>query len=65
MACCVGFVIGNLVMAVIFYGLVTSTGLIRRLVGRRSIRKAPDPGLGSYWMSVQSVVDKKRYYNQF
>jgi len=64
-ACCIGLVVGNVVMALIFYVLVTGIGLIKRLLGQPAIRKAPNPQVKSYWLDAPPASNLKRYFSQF
>jgi hypothetical protein len=65
LACCVGLVVGNVVMALIFYLLVTGIGLLKRLLGRPVIRKSPSPSAKTYWLDAAPTSDPKRYFSQF
>ena len=65
LACCIGLVVGNVAMALIFYVLVTSIGLIKRLGGRQPIRKTPDRLVKTYWIDAPLAPEAKRYYRQF
>jgi hypothetical protein len=65
LACCVGLVVGNVVMALIFYVLVTGIGLFKRLLGQPAIRKAPNPQVKSYWLDAPPASNPKRYFSQF
>jgi len=65
LACCVGLVVGNVVMALIFYVLVTGIGLIKRLLGQPAIRKAPNPQSKSYWLDAPPASNLKGYFSQF
>jgi hypothetical protein len=65
LACCVGLVVGNVVMVLIFYLLVTGIGLIKRFGGRQAIRKAPDRQATTYWIDAPPAPEPKRYYRQF
>ena len=64
LACCMGLVIGNLVLAVIFYVLVTGIGLAKRLFGRPALRMKPDPALKTYWLDAPSASNPRRYFSQ-
>lgn len=65
LACCVGLVIGNVVLGLIFYLLVTGIGLVKRLGGRQPIRKTPDRLAKTYWIDAPPAPEPKRYYRQF
>ena len=65
LACCIGLVVGNVVLALIFYVLVTCTGLVKRLGGRQPIRKTPDRQAETYWIAAPPTPKANRYYSQF
>jgi hypothetical protein len=64
-ACCIGTVVGNLALAIVFFVLVTGIGLLMRAVGRRPVRKTFDKRAASYWQDAEHVDDPNRYYRQF
>ena len=65
LACCIGLIVGNVVLAVIFYVLVTGIGLVKRCFGSQAIRKAPDLLAKTYWLDASVVSNPKRYFSQF
>lgn len=65
LACCIGLVVGNVLLGLIFYVLVTGIGLVKRLVGRQPIRKTPDRQAKTYWIDAPPAPEAKRYYRQF
>jgi hypothetical protein len=65
LACCIGFVISNVFLALIFYLLVTGIGFIKRFGGLQSIRKAPDRLVKTYWIDAPPAPPATRYYRQF
>ena len=65
LACCIGFVVGNVVLALVFYALVTGIGLLKRLGGGQPIRKTPDPRAKTYWLDAPPASNPQRYYSQF
>ncbi len=64
-ACCIGTVVGNLALAIVFFVLVTGLGLLMRLLGRRPVRKTFDKRAATYWQDAEQVDDPSRYYRQF
>lgn len=64
-ACCVGTVVGNLALAIVFFVLVTGLGLLMRALGRRPVRKTFDKRAATYWQDAEHVDDPNRYYRQF
>ena len=65
LACAIGLVVGNILLAVVFYILITGVGIAMRLVGRRSISKRLDKQATTYWKDAKPVTDPQRYYRQF
>lgn len=65
LACCIGLVVGNVLLALVFYVLVTGIGLVKRLVGRPAIRKHSDPHSTTYWVDAAPAPEPNRYYRQF
>ena len=65
LACCIGLIVGNVVLALIFYVLVTGIGLLKRLGGRQAIRKTPDRLAKTYWIDAPPAPEPKRYFSQF
>ncbi len=64
-ACCIGTVVGNLALAIVFFVLMTGLGLLMRALGRRSVRKTFDKRAATYWQDAEQVDDPNRYYRQF
>jgi hypothetical protein len=64
-ACCIGTVVGNLALAIVFFVLVTGLGLFMRAFGRRPFRKTFDNRAATYWQDTERVDDPSRYYRQF
>jgi hypothetical protein len=64
-ACCIGTVVGNLALGIVFFVLVTGLGLLMRLLGRRPVRKTFDKRAATYWQDTEQVDDPSRYYRQF
>ena len=64
-ACCIGTVVGNLALGIVFFVLVTGIGLVMRALGRRPVRKTFDKRATTYWQDAEPVDDPNRYYRQF
>ena len=65
LACAMGLVVGNILLAVVFYILITAVGLAIRMVGKGSISKTLDKQASTYWNDAKPVTDPARYYRQF
>ncbi len=61
----IGFVIGNVLMALVFYLLVTPVGLVFRLLGRDLLDRKLDPEAPSYWSERPPPRKAERYFRQF
>lgn len=64
-ACSIGIVISNLLIAAFFYLLITPIGLVMRALGRDPLQKRFDRSHTTYWHDVEKVVDGERYFRQF
>lgn len=64
-ACVIGLVVGNILLAALFYILITGVGLAMRAAGRCSIRKTVDKQAATYWKDAKSADDPQSYYRQF
>ncbi len=62
----IGFVVSHVILAAVYYLVVTPIGLVMRLVGYDSMKKTFDREAASYWVprSVEDV-DAKRHFRQY
>jgi len=63
-ACCFGFVIGNIMLMAFYYFIITPIGLALRGFGKLSLQKGFDRNASTYWRDVQKNVDLNSYYRQ-
>jgi hypothetical protein len=61
----IGWVVSHVVLAVIYYGVLTPIGLVMRLVGRDPLHRRFDRSAKTYWQRRPPVDDVKRYFRQF
>ena len=62
----IGFVVSHVVLAVVYYLVLTPIGLLTRFLGYDSMKKGFDPDAESYWVERPTKrVDSKRYFRQF
>lgn len=55
-----------LVMAVLFYGLVTPFALARKLMGKDTLKKRFEPQTSTYWVAYENTLPPgERMRNQF
>jgi len=62
--CCIGLVLGNFVLAAIYFLIVTPVGLALRLAGRDPLRRTIGRERQSYWDDAQNPGDAGRYFRQ-
>jgi Saxitoxin biosynthesis operon protein SxtJ len=61
----IGWMVSQVMLAVMFYGLFVPIGLIFRLLGRDPLHRARRPELKSYWAPKPAPADLHRYFKQF
>ncbi len=62
----IGFVVSHLVLAGVYYLVLTPIGLLMRLFGYDSMKRTFDREATSYWVSRSpDEVDPKRHFRQF
>lgn len=64
-ACSIGLVVSNLLLASVYYFVVTVIGVLKRAAGRRVIRKKVDKSASTYWVDVEKPSSPDRYFSQF
>ena len=61
----IGIVVSTTVLAVIYYFILTPTGVIMRLLGRDPLQRRADPTVKTYWAPHRGPDDAERYFRQF
>jgi hypothetical protein len=62
----IGFVVSHVVLAAVYYLVLTPIGLIMRLVGYDAMKRRFDHEAASYWVErPQSGAETKSYFRQF
>jgi len=61
----IGWAVSHLLLAILFYLVLTPVGLFFRLIGRDSLRRRFQPAATSYWERRPPTPDPKRYFRQF
>ena len=64
LGCCIGLVVSNVVLAAIYFLVVTPTGLALRLAGRDPLRRALERDRKTYWDDAEKAGDSERYFRQ-
>jgi hypothetical protein len=61
-----GWVSTRVILAALFYAILTPVALVRKLAGRRAMPMKPDPRLETYWIDRgKTASDPKSFENQF
>ena len=61
----VGRAVSTVVLAILFFGVLTPIGLMFRLVGRDPLGRKLDPTRRTYWEPRAVTGGVRRYYRQF
>ena len=61
----IGFVVSHLLIAVVYYAVLTPIGLLMRLFGHDPMKRSFDGKTASYWTTRQQPQDVRRYFRQF
>ena len=65
LACTIGIVASNLLIALFYYLVITPTGGIMRLFGRDPLHRRFDSTRETYWDEPEQNKPAERYYRQF
>jgi hypothetical protein len=61
----IGFVVSNVVLALVFYGVVWPIGLMTKLTGRNALQLGLDRKAKTYWNVRPPMKDPRRYFRQY
>lgn len=61
----IGWLVSHLVLAAVFYLVVTPIGVVMRLLGRDPLQRRFDPSANTYWVPHDPGEDVTRYFRQF
>jgi hypothetical protein len=64
-ACCIGLVVGNVVLAAVYLLMFAPFGWARRALGRGEFSKGFDRTATTYWRDAELPEDAARYYRQY
>ena len=64
-ACCIGIVLSNVVVSLVFYIVIFPVGLLLRMLGKDPMRRKFDRAVKSYWLEAEKIDDAKSYFRQF
>ena len=60
-----GWVVSHVLLALIFYLLVTPVALVLKMLGHDPLERSTDPSRNSYWVRCQQADTPNRYFRQF
>jgi hypothetical protein len=61
----IGWVVSHVLLAAVFYLLITPLGLLMRPSGRDKLKLHYDPSAASYWTRRPKPPEPSRYFRQF
>jgi hypothetical protein len=61
----IGWVLSYVVMAAMFYLVITPVGLLFKVLGRDAMNRRFDPAASTYWIRRRPPDSAKRYFRQF
>ena len=61
----IGFVLSHVILALLFFGLITPVGLFFRLMGRDVLGRRFDPAASTYWSDPRPRRGHDSYFRQF
>jgi hypothetical protein len=61
----IGWVVSQLMLAMLFYGIFTPIGVFFRMVGRDALRRKFPLRTETYWSPKTQPTDIRRYFKQF
>ena len=64
-ACSIGIVVSNVILAAVYYLTVTPVGLLLRIFGKDPMQRRIDPAAQTYWQDAEKDVPAERYFRQF
>jgi len=60
-----GWTVSHLLLAVVYYLVITPIGLVMRLAGRDPLQRKFDRTADTYWIQRKQPDNSKRYFQQF
>lgn len=61
----IGWTMTNVIMAIVYYLVLTPIALLMQLVGHDPMQRKLDPSATTYWIKRDPPSDMKRYFKQF
>jgi hypothetical protein len=61
----IGWVMSQVILAVVYFGVMTPIGLLMRLLGRDPMQRQIDRSATTYWTPRQPMTKLERYFRQY
>jgi hypothetical protein len=61
----IGWTISHLLLASVYYLVLTPIGLLGRLLGRDPMQRRFDPGAATYWAPWRGSTETRRYFRPY
>ena len=61
----IGWVVSQIMLAMMFYGIITPLAVLFRIRGRDLLSRKPAPNRASFWTSKQTPADMGSYFRQY
>jgi hypothetical protein len=61
----IGWIATQLILALVYYGVITPVGLVMRIAGRDTMGRTFDRQATSYWIERPKKTAADRYFRQF
>ena len=61
----IGFVMSHLIMATLFFLVLTPVAVVMRIIGRDPLQRRSPKTTASYWSRVEPTRAKSQYFRQF
>jgi hypothetical protein len=61
----IGWVLSNVIMLIVFYGVLTPVALLMRLLRYDPMKRRIDRAAKSYWIARESTIPLHRYFRQY
>lgn len=60
-----GMLVSHLVLALLFFGVITPVAFLFRLMRRDPLHRKWEPERESYWADMRPIIDETDYFRQF
>ena len=61
----IGWTVTHLIMALLFFAVITPAGLVLRMFGRDALSRRLDSNARSYWLERRQSSPVERYFHQY